>query len=1120
MDTQNKTKLNYCDLEKINAYFENSRQNARSYGHIVVRVKPDFQYIFVSKNIFEVYGFCDLHDFIEQTTGDCRKLIHPDDYEKVSTYFNQITTFDRDHDYTYRIRNKDGEYCWVAQHNSYVKDMYDATYVYATFINLSEKILQKEWLSSMLYDIPIGIFGITGIEQRPEITFASKSLLIDGNLKDSEYRKELMNQWMQRVFTQDRKIVKQAMTLISHHSMVDVVFRYCYKTNNSGYQWIKASGQACVDSDGNRREFVTCMQISDNDGYDIENAYVNFKDDNAAYELSDGTEHAYNQNNQVQSTSVKYRSKPVNGISEFPEMTGNDFIMFEYDIKGGILTLFYSDKNGTKPVRYENVPESIIHIGVIDKDSIRACQRFADQIKSGVECNKTVIKVRSSHKKKIWCQLYCRTQYDQQGRPDTAIGYCLEITGYKRIEKEYLYELEGNMSVDDYNLIVKTRINISKNMVEYSNSRLFDKEIKGIRYTEILKFILSKCVRLDHKNKLIDNLSIDVLKSNYKKSKTHYNFEVQIYIGESSLYWLKIAVRLYQQPNTNDIMACIYIFDIQKEMLAKKISSYVLEQNYEYVGYLNTSNGKISFVSYNDQLELEYETALSYDVELKKLVLDKVLEGDRKHVYDEMELTTICNKLSENKEYSCEQYLFTKHGLRIKHWQYRYLDSLQRCIIVTRQDKTCDSADEIKRTEQINKALAVAKSANAAKTEFLSRMSHDIRTPLNSIINLTKLALIDKDNKENVTQNLQQIEIASQFLQEMMNDILDMSKIERGQISLKPEVYTYEKFIDYIKAIILPLCQQKNITFLYDLGDTNFDIYVDIMRFNQIFFNILSNAVKYTPIGGTVSYSMKNGHVIDDVLYGDFCIKDNGIGMSKEFIKRAFVPFEQEIHTGRSYEGSGLGLAIVKSIVDLMHGKITLKSEPGLGTEVIIHLGMPLAKKSGVKEVTQSDSLFEASQNQSQDDIDDRNDMNHGNTDNMNQTNNKDDILKGKHVLIVEDYKPNSLIVTKILELYGMTSDWVDNGRKAVNQFVNCEKGTYDLILMDIRMPVMDGLTATQLIRKSGHADSEQIPIVAMTADVFDEDRRKALNCGITDYMTKPIDMNRMKKILVEQLSK
>ena len=373
-----------------------------------------------------------------------------------------------------------------------------------------------------------------------------------------------------------------------------------------------------------------------------------------------------------------------------------------------------------------------------------------------------------------------------------------------------------------------------------------------------------------------------------------------------------------------------------------------------------------------------------------------------------------------------------------------------------------------------------ARSAAEAKSEFLSRMSHDIRTPMNAIMGLTHLAE-DEEDITQIKEYLHNIEVSTHFLLGLINDILDMSKIEHGDLKLKDDVFTREEFVSSINTVIGPLMNEKNIHFVFEMPTDIECIRVDRLRFSQIFFNLLSNAAKFTPTGGTVEFT-------GEILSQDgknvrmrFRVKDDGIGMSQEFLSHLYDPFSQErSKIGDTVRGTGLGLPIVKSLVDIMGGTITVNSQLGKGTEFIVELTVLLAEKEILEQ--QTDASLES--------------------------------LKEARILLVEDNEINIYVAQLILEKAGCIVEVARDGRQAVECFKNSAEGYFKAILMDVRMPVMNGIEATRVIRSLPRTDARIVPVIAMTADAFDEERKQTLEAGMNYHLSKPINPQLLYQIL------
>lgn len=389
--------------------------------------------------------------------------------------------------------------------------------------------------------------------------------------------------------------------------------------------------------------------------------------------------------------------------------------------------------------------------------------------------------------------------------------------------------------------------------------------------------------------------------------------------------------------------------------------------------------------------------------------------------------------------------------------------------------------------KKLQAALSDAEHANHAKTIFLNNMSHDIRTPMNAIIGFTSLAEAHIDHKEQVRNYLGKIMISSRHLLSLINDVLDMSRIESGKVKIEEKPMHLPDVIHDVRTITQAGFDARQQRFTVDAGTVRHeDIIGDSLRLNQILLNILGNAIKFTPAGGHISLQIVELQTAPEG-YADyeFHVSDSGIGMSREFQQHIFEAFSREETAAVSeIQGTGLGMAITKNIVDMMHGTITVHSEEGKGTEFVVSLRFRLCEEPVIRAEESSQEVE----------------------------------LAGKHILLAEDNELNAEIVTEILTEAGFVVDAVSNGREAVTRMEDGNKEKYDLILMDIQMPIMDGYEATRHIRALKDPAAAGIPILAMTANAFEEDRRMALDAGMNGHVSKPIDTAKlfamMKRVL------
>ena len=402
---------------------------------------------------------------------------------------------------------------------------------------------------------------------------------------------------------------------------------------------------------------------------------------------------------------------------------------------------------------------------------------------------------------------------------------------------------------------------------------------------------------------------------------------------------------------------------------------------------------------------------------------------------------------------------------------------------------------EVALQAQLEKQLEEEKSlreeadvANCAKSDFLSRMSHDMRTPLNGIIGMTYLTQ-EMELPQQAKENLQKIDVSSKFLLSLINNVLDMSKAESGEIELHPEPYPIDEFNRYLDAVIRPLCQEKEQKFILNEKFAISDEVplADKLCCNQIMFNLLSNAVKYTPEGGTITYTIRGRLLESGKMQIEHEIADTGIGMSEKFQKVLFDPFTQENRKDTSERrGTGLGLAIVKKLVEQMGGSILVHSVPGRGTTFLVTLQFDTVPTSSLA----------------------------ANSEKSSQTGGQRMLLAGRHVLLCEDHPLNQEIAETLLAEKQIIVSTAADGKMGVEMFCESSPGFYDAVLMDIRMPVMNGYEATRAIRALKRADAATVPIIAMTADALTDDIQKCLDAGMNDHLSKPIDPDYMYSVL------
>ena len=394
--------------------------------------------------------------------------------------------------------------------------------------------------------------------------------------------------------------------------------------------------------------------------------------------------------------------------------------------------------------------------------------------------------------------------------------------------------------------------------------------------------------------------------------------------------------------------------------------------------------------------------------------------------------------------------------------------------------------DELRQAQVVAaEALQSAERASKAKTDFLSNMSHDIRTPMNAIIGITTLMKNELHQPEKLAEHLGKLESSGQLLLGIINDILDMSRIESGKTTLNVEKMNLPQQISQLDSIIRQQAGQRRQSFTVNTLVQHENVLADPNRLNQVLMNILSNAVKYTPTGGHIRLEVEELPRNEHYARYRFVVQDDGIGMSEEFQKHIFEPFERErTSTVSKVQGTGLGMAITKSVVDLMGGSISVESATGKGTRFEVVLEFPIDAEADHAQQVQA--LPEETEETSP--------------------------LCGMKFLCAEDNALNAEILQMLLETRGASCTICSNGQEIVDAFASVKPGDYDMILMDVQMPVMDGLEATRRIRNGENPLGRTIPILAMTANAFLEDMQKSREAGMDEHLSKPVDISALEK--------
>ena len=569
--------------------------------------------------------------------------------------------------------------------------------------------------------------------------------------------------------------------------------------------------------------------------------------------------------------------------------------------------------------------------------------------------------------------------------------------------------------------------------------------------------------------------------------------------------WLKTMFDFITNPFTNDIEVFVTVLDINEKRQVQEIVNAVSSLYYDYIGWINPESGEYNlFAQGVGKSVVPPMHGRNYEETAADYARKYVHEEDRHLALEGMKIERVKQELSHGQVYEIVLRCIDSDGsVGIKKVSFSYLSKHKEpLLLITRSDVTALVRADKEKKELLAIALSSAEQASRAKSAFLSRMSHEMRTPMNAIIGLTSLAASDTDKPSAVADTLFKINASAKYLLMLINDILDMSRIENDMLILSDAEFDLDKFFCSINSIITSQADLKGVAYNFSKDAKIGGKYIgDAVKLQQVLINVASNAVKFTPKGGTVSLFAEYVCRCGDRVSLRFSVIDNGVGIDDDFLPHIFEPFAQESQKSTSaYGGTGLGLAISKNIVDLMGGKIEARSVKGEGSVFLIEVKLRTAEKDFLPNMPESgrEEILNTGAKGAEPDFD----------------------FSGKRVLLVEDQPLNVEVARRLLEKKGFIVDVARNGLEAVTKFSSTQDSFYDAILMDVRMPIMDGLSAARRIRDLKKSGSREIPIIAMTANVYEDDLKKSKESGMNAHLGKPIEPDVLYKTLAEQLSK
>lgn len=689
------------------------------------------------------------------------------------------------------------------------------------------------------------------------------------------------------------------------------------------------------------------------------------------------------------------------------------------------------------------------------------------------------VRVGESEEKSEWYRITYDIIRDDESKPVSLLGLAQNVNELKSEQRRLDEEIENIETATQRQDVLSTlRINLTDNCVEsYSSKPETTLEIKsGDKYSDALEKIAEHAVSRTQKNEILKQHSVERLLQSFENGEKALSFDYQIETYDSASCWVNSSIRLYRHPTTKKIMCFMYCYDINEIHTTKEIINKVIDDGYEHISVINVKSRKIELSLGDAEENYRFKAGDAFDRSLMESFARLTTLQDAELNFDNCCLSNVLFELGDRDEFAYPFNVNETTRKERKLFTYLWFDEAKTRILLLITDITDIYQQEIKRSEELAKALEAAVLANKSKTDFLSRMSHEIRTPMNAILGMSRLGE-EATHDESVISYFKDINASGNYLLGLINDILDMSRIEQGKMDIINRYEETEEIIRSVEVVIRPLAEAKNIEFnINTSGEMPQWIHIDKLRAQQVYINILNNAVKFTESGGKIDWDISGEMMSNNKAKFVMTISDTGCGMSESFLEHIFEPFAQEQNSlVNARQGTGLGLAIAKSIVEKMGGAISVASKIGIGTTFTIEL---------IRDCKQVNAV----------------------TSPAKETEDLKAILEGKKVLLCEDHPLNTLVAVKLLEKVGITVVTAENGLIGVNTFADSAENEFNAVLMDIRMPVMDGLEATTKIRALNRQDAKSVPIIAMTANAFAEDRSLSKSAGMNEHLAKPIE--------------
>ena len=734
----------------------------------------------------------------------------------------------------------------------------------------------------------------------------------------------------------------------------------------------------------------------------------------------------------------------------------------------------------------DNLPETLFPY--LEDSSIPILKKFYKELDEGIYHAQCEIWYKPRDNQAALCTSIIATRVREK---EQMYYYCLsqDITLEKAAQQQYDTVMAGIMQ-DSAKFISIASINITRDTLNsVFSTNYFVKELQSIgSYAKIVSTLATKFVDKDARNTYLQTCSPEALLKQYASGIYQNKFRFRCKLSTGGIHWLEVSYYLAKNPLTGDIEGVSYVSDVNREVLRDNALRRLTDWDFECIALIELVGHEYIYLSRNqDAHKILPRAHMWYDDEIKFVAENMVVPEQKEDYLNNILLEPLRKNLKKTPHFSYTVSVKDEDGVfHSKLLHYSYMDETKQAILLTAMDVTESFLQHQEELKAVRASIEREEKALQYRNLFFSNISHDMRTPLNGILGFTDLAMQETD-AEKMRQYLSKIKLSGGLLLDLINDTLMLSKLESGKLKPSYEIIDNRLISGRILVPIKAMADAKGVELIQDRSRSpHVMLKADRINTQKIFLNLISNAVKFTPKGGRVTVLMEQ---MQEPRYNcnyRFVVKDTGIGINPKFLPHIYEPFVQENVSMRlaqpQAQGTGLGLAIVKQLVELLQGRIEVESEVGKGTTFTVYLPMPVVKNvSGEPEWVPGAAPLKVTA----------------------------DLAKPKaegtyKVLLCEDNYLNMEIATTLLRKKHYKVLKAVNGQEGVDIFKASKPNEIAAILMDLRMPVLNGYEATEAIRDLERDDAKMVPIIALSADAYAEDVEKALMVGMNAHLAKP----------------